>query len=129
MDMFFSFFTIVSIIYLINFPIYDKLKSQLLKRDYFRTFGAFKLISKHVKRYKLNTCIVEDSIPSSTDVDANTMKAFKAINDLHYYNKMHTFYLSDERSTIIFGECTSIIEGEKSNTINIYEIHLRKKTS
>ena len=129
MEIFLAFFIIITLVYLINFPVYNRLRKYLVRKDHLKSFSMLKAYNEYVKRYNLKVGIIENNIPMSLNVNEKSIKAVMLMDDLHYYTKLNTFHLSDEKITIIFGECCVILENEKSVTINIYEIHLRKKTN
>ena len=108
MEIFLSFFIITTLVYLINFPVYDKLRKHLVRKDHLKSFGMLKAYNEYVKKYNLKVGIIENDIPTSLNVNSKAIKAVMLMDDLHYYTKFNSFHLSDEKCTIIFGECCVI---------------------
>lgn len=127
MDNLLNILFILALIYLINVPIYSVVKGKLLKKSNDKIFRLSLFFKEHVSKYNLNVGCVINAFPDSESFDKNSIKALDLIDDLHFYQKLHNFYLSDEKNTLVLGKCYVLVGVGKDVSINLYKIELRPK--
>lgn len=89
------------------------------------SMGMLKPFREHVEKYKLNAAFVKNGIPESYESNPKLLKALNITDDLHFYLKMNSFYLSNENCNLVFGNCVVVMKNDAGDAVQIYKIELR----
>lgn len=124
-EIFINILAFILMVYIINVPVYALIKRKIMDKQRSESMRMLKPFREHVEKYKLNVGFVENAIPESYESNTKLLKALHLTDDLHYYLKMHSFYLSDEKCNLIFGDCIVVTKNDTGDAAQLYKIELR----
>lgn len=119
-----SLFVIAFMVYLINFPIYKKVKRLILNKRNKQSLMMAHGLNRYTKRYQLSTGYIENSIPNPNLSSEKVIKALTLIDDMHFQLKMYGFYMADKNCTFLFADCVVIEHDGDETKVKLYKIEL-----